>query len=152
MSNSVRERILQAIEAVLAPVAASCAAQFFRQPSDPLGDGKTPAIMLLPESDQVKELSGNKRLTQRELELTIAVVSRQAGRSGPAPEPEADALLVAAHAALHAWALSSPLRVTIAETDTSWEAKTLDVKSTVTRTRYRIGYFTYAADLTSQPD
>jgi len=148
MSNSVRERILQAISAAMASVASATGATFIRSPTAPLTREQTPALLLLPELDAVQKRSNT--VTDRQLTLTLVAVARQAGRSGPAPELEADALLVAAHAALLASPQLQALTLAITETDTDWDLKTFEVTSAYLPARYTLSYRTQRADIATQ--
>lgn len=148
MATSVREQILQAVGTALAAVASAHAATYLRNPTAALTREQTPALILLPELDAVQKRSNT--VTDRQLTLTVIAAARQAGRSGTAPELEADALLTAAHAALLASPQLLALTLAIAETDTDWDLKTLEVTSAYMPARYAISYRTQRADIATQ--
>lgn len=146
--NTLRERILQAALAALANVARSHGATLLRAPLAPLTREQTPALLLLPDSDRV--VSRKNTVVERELAITLAAVARQAGRSGPAPELAADAMLGAAHTALFADTALRALVLGLTETDSDWEQQSFEVTSAVLPARYLIAYRTLAADTTTQ--
>ena len=148
MANSIREQILQALSAAMASAAGATGATFIRSPTAPLTREQTPALLLLPELDAVQKRSN--LVTDRQLTVTLVAVARQAGRSGTAPELEADALLVAAHTALLASAPLLALVLGITETDTDWDLKTFEVTSAYMPARYAISYRTQCADIATQ--
>jgi len=148
MANSIREQILQALSAAMASAAGATGATFIRSPTAPLTREQTPALLLLPELDAVQKRSN--MVTDRQLTVTLVAVARQAGRSGTAPELEADALLVAAHTALLASAPLLALVLGITETDTDWDLKTFEVTSAYMPARYAISYRTQRADIATQ--
>jgi len=148
MANSIREQILQALSAAMASAAGATGATFIRSPTAPLTREQTPALLLLPELDAVQKRSN--LVTDRQLTVTLVAVARQAGRSGTAPELEADALLVAAHTALLASAPLLALVLGITEADTDWDIKTFEVTSAYLPARYTITYRTACADIATQ--
>ncbi len=148
MATSIREQILQAAGIALTQVAIDTGSHYLRSPTAPLTREQTPALLLLPELDAVQKRSNT--VTDRQLTLTLIAVARQAGRSGPAPELEADALLVAAHTALLASPQLQALSLAITETDTDWDLKTFEVTSAYLPARYTISYRTQRADIATQ--
>ena len=98
MAQSVRERILQAVVQLLAPVALLQGAQVLRSPTTGITREQSPALLIFPESDAVTPRINDR--VERQLVLRMVAVARETALS--APEAIADALLVAAHAALFA--------------------------------------------------
>jgi len=148
MVTSVRERILQTAASAMASVAAAHGAKFLRSPLVPITREQTPALVLVPELDTVLGRFG--LATERKLTISLIAVTRQAGTTGSDPLLDADALLVAAHAALMAAVTGSGLSVGIAEADTDWDIKTFEVTSAYLPARYTITYRTACADIATQ--
>ncbi len=150
MATSIREQILQAIGNTLADVAGVNGAVFTRSPRDPLPQPHAPTLLLYPETDTAAD--PKNLVVDRTLTVTVAAVASQTGRSSAVPpELQADALLVAAHAALK----TSPKMLALAgvqikDTDTDWELQTLNVASAYMPARYAISYRTTADDIATQ--
>ena len=96
MPNSIRERILQAAVGRIASAVGPLNAEVHRSPTVALTREQAPAVVVFPESDEVTERP-NDRV---ERQLVVRLVSLARGTPPTPPETEADALLVAAHAAL----------------------------------------------------
>lgn len=150
MATSIREQILQAISATLTDVATANGAVFIRSPREPLPQPHAPTLLLHPETDTAAD--PKNQAVDRTLTVTVAAVASQAGRSSAVPpELQADALLVAAHAALKTSPKMLALTgVQIKATDTDWELQTLNVASAYMPARYAISYRTTTNDLATQ--
>lgn len=145
MTESIRERILQAIVAVLTPVAIGRAATVWRSPSVAITRELCPALVVFPESESITERA-NDRVT-RELSLRIVALARAVPPA--APETEADQLLTAAHAALMADVNLGGLALGLREIETEWDVEDADALAAALTARYCITYRTRSDALTS---
>jgi hypothetical protein len=143
MSESIRERIIQAVMAVLQPVAQSAGITLIRSPPNGISREQSPALLIFAESDTVTSRL-NDRL-ERQLVLRIVALSREG--VGKAPETVADELLVAAHAAVFANANLGGLCVGVRELDCEWDVQDADAQIASLPARYQFSYRTMAHDL-----
>ena len=104
MTQSLRERILQAMVSRLAPIALTQGATLIRSPPTGVTREQSPALLVFPESDAVTQRPNDR--VERHLVVRLVAVAREAG--GEAPATRADRLLVAAHAALFATLENAP--------------------------------------------
>jgi hypothetical protein len=144
--NSIREQILQAVVAALRPVASSLGATLHRSPAVAIQREQCPALVVFPESESIVERA-NDRVT-RELNVRITALARAVPPASP--EPQADALLCAAHAALMLDVNLGGLALGIHDLECEWEVEDADAIAAAIPARYRITYRTLASDL-SQP-
>jgi hypothetical protein len=140
---SIREQILQRIVGVLAPVASSLGATLQRSPSLGITREQSPALVVFPETETIAERA-NDRVT-RQLVIRLVVLAR-----GDDAEAVADALLVAAHAALFADTNLGGLCLGLRELDCEWEIEDADATAAAIPARYEITYRTRFDDLSIQ--
>lgn len=145
-SNSIRERILQAIVAVLTPVATNQAATVWRTPSVAITRDQCPALVVFPESESLAERA-NDRVTR---ELTVRITALTRTVSPELAETQADALLCAAHAALMSDVNLGSLALGIREVESEWEIDDADGVACSASARYQISYRTLIADISIQ--
>ena len=143
MINSIRERILQALADRLARVAADHGASVHRSPTVAIEREHCPALVLFPELDQISERPNDRVVRQ----LTVKVVALARAVLPQTPEPQADALLVAAHAAIMADTNLGGLCTGIHEIDAEFDVEDADAEACTIPQRYRLTYRTLAADL-----
>ena len=146
MPNSIREQILQAAVNRIAPVLALLNADVYRSPTVALTREQAPAIVLFPESDEVTERANNRV----EHQLIISLVALARGVAPTSPETEADALLVATHAALMRETSFGGLALGVFEIDCEWEIEEADSTVAAIPARYAIRYRTLQHDLTQR--
>lgn len=146
MPQSIRERILQAIVAVLTPVATEQAATVWRTPSVAITRDQCPALVVFPESESLAERA-NDRVT-RELTVRITAIARAV--PPVLPETVADALLCAAHAALMVDTNLGGFALGIREVESEWEVDDADGVACSASARYQITYRTLIADISIQ--
>lgn len=143
MTQSVREQILQAVVGLLAPVALLQGAQVLRSPTTGLTREQSPALLIFPESETVSPRINDR--VERQLVLRMVAVARET--AGTAPEAIADALLVAAHAALFASANLGGLCLGLRELECEWDVEDADATAAAIAARYQITYRTLASDI-----
>jgi hypothetical protein len=143
MSNSIRERILQALVDKLSRIAVDLGASLHRSPTVAIEREQCPALVLFPEVDQITERPNDRVVRQ----LTLKVVALARAVTPEPPEPLADALLVAAHRAILADVNLGGLCLGIAELDAEYDVEDADAEACAIPQRYRITYRTMAADL-----
>lgn len=146
MNESIRERIVQAVLALLAPIALLNGVTLIRSPPNGLTREQSPALLVFPESDTVA-LRVNDRV-ERQLVLRIVALSREG--AGIAPASIADGLLVAVHLALFANANLNGLCMGLSELDCEWDVEDADAQIAAVPARYQITYRTLAADISAQ--
>ena len=146
MPNSIREQILQAAVNRIAPVVEPLNANIYRSPTVALTREQAPAIVLFPESDEVTERANNRV----EHQLIINLVALARGVAPTSPETEADALLVATHAALMSETTFGGLALGVFEMDCEWEIEDADSTVAAIPARYAIRYRTLQYDLTQR--
>ncbi len=146
MPQSIRERILQAIVAVLTPVATEQAATVWRTPSVAITRDQCPALVVFPESESLAERA-NDRVT-RELTVRITAIARAV--PPVLPETVADALLCAAHAALMVDTNLAGFALGMREVESEWEVDDADGVACSASARYQITYRTLIADISIQ--
>ncbi|MCC6297503.1 MAG: hypothetical protein IT469_12425 [Pseudomonadales bacterium] len=146
MSNSIRERILQAVTGLLAPVAAAAGAQVRRSPPTGITREQSPALLVFPESDAITQRPNDR--VERQLVVRVVALARETGSD--APEVIADRLLVAAHAVLFGNVNLGGLCIGLHELDCEWDVEDADATATAIPARYQITYRTLAADLSTQ--
>ena len=140
---SVREQLLQAVIATLAPVATSMGATCFRSPVIALLRNQTPAVVVFPEEEVcvVENI-----LSKRTLTIRVVPLAREVG--GNDGEIVADQLLVACHAALMASKNLGGLCQKIREIGIEWDIEDADGRAVAIPARYSIEYRTQANDQT----
>jgi hypothetical protein len=143
MPNSIREQILQALVDKLSRIASDHSATVHRSPTVAIERERCPALVLFPETDQITERPNDRVVRQ----LTIRLVALARAIPPNTPEPEADALLVAAHAALLSDVNLGGLCFGISEIDAEYDVEDADAEACAIPQRYRIQYRTLAADL-----
>ena len=145
-SNSIRERILQAVVAVLTPVATGQAATVWRTPSVAITRDQCPALVVFPESESLADRA-NDRVTR---ELTVRITALARAVPPDLAETQADALLCAAHVALMGDVNVGGLALGIREVESEWEIDDADGVAASTSARYQITYRTLIADISIQ--
>ena len=145
-TNSIRERILQAIVGVITPVASDQAASVWRTPSVSITRDQCPALVVFPESESLAERA-NDRVTR---ELTVRITALARAVPPMVAETLADALLCAAHAALMSDVNLGGLALGIREVESEWEVDDADGVAASTSARYQISYRTLVADISIQ--
>ena len=143
MNQSLRENIIQAVTALLAPVAALQGAQVIRSPTTGVSREQSPALLIFPESETVSPRINDR--IERQLVLRVVAVARETASS--APEAIADALLVAAHAALFASANLGGLCLGLRELECEWDVEDADATAAAIPARYQFTYRTLARDI-----
>ena len=143
MAQSIREQILQAVVGILAPVASLQGAQVLRSPTTGITREQSPALLIFPESETVSPRINDR--VERQLVLRMVAVARET--AGTAPEAIADALLVAAHAALFANANLGGLCLGLRELDCEWDVEDADAAAAAIPARYQVTYRTLASDI-----
>lgn len=143
MSQSLRERLLLAVMNALSPIASMQGATLLRSPAIAVSRESSPALLVFPESDTIIERPNN--LVERHLALRIVALAR-----GDAAVTDADALLVAAHAALMLDTSLGGLSLGLQEMDCEWDQEDADAGAVALPARYQIRYRTLARDLTQQ--
>lgn len=144
--NSIRERILQALVHTLAPVAVGQGATLVRSPTTALPRERSPALLVIPESDTIHDRPNDR--VERHLIVRLVALVRDA--TGEAQENRADRLLVAAHAALFANANLGGLALGLQELDCEWDVEDADAGAAALPARYQITYRTRVDDLAQQ--
>ena len=145
-SNSIRERILQAVVAVLTPVATGQAATVWRTPSVAITRDQCPALVVFPESEALADRA-NYRVTR---EVTVRITALARAVPPDIAETQADALLCAAHSALMGDVNVGGLALGIREVESEWEVDDADGVAASTSARYQITYRTLIADISIQ--
>lgn len=135
--------MLQSLMGRLAPVATAQGAVLLRSPTVPLGREQSPALLLFPESDTIRERPNDR--VERELVLRLTALAR-----GDDAAQVADVLLVAAHAALFSDVSFGGLALGIKELDTEWDLEDADTTACAIPARYQLTYRTFANDLSKQ--
>ena len=143
MKNSIREQILQAVVQLLAPVASLQSAQVLRSPTAGITREHSPALLVFPESETVSPRINDR--VERQLVLRMVAVARET--AGIAPEAIADALLVAAHAALFASTNLGGLCLGLRELECEWDVEDADATAAAIPARYQITYRTLASHI-----
>ncbi len=146
MPNSIREQILQAAVSRIAANLAPLGAEVHRSPTVALTREQAPAVVVFPESDEVIDRPNDR--VERELVIRVVALARAVPPA--APETEADALLVAAHAALMDDPGLNRLALAVLEIDCEWEVEDADSVVATIPARYAIRYRTRAHDLTQR--
>jgi len=136
---SVRERLLRTLVERLASALAP--APVLRQPATPLPREAGPALLVFVEGDAITAHAN--RLVDRALTVRLIALAR-----GTDAFETADALIVAAHAAVLADPNLGGLALAMRELDAEWEADELDAGTVMLPARYEIRYRTAITDLT----
>jgi hypothetical protein len=134
MPQSIREQILQALMATLAPVATAQGATLQRSPVHSVPREASPALLLFPGSEAIVERPNDR--VERQLIVRLVAL--------------ADQILVAAHAALFAHANFGGLALGLRELDCEWDVEDADAGAAAMPARYQITYRTHYHDLASQ--
>jgi hypothetical protein len=143
--QSIREQIIQTVVARLTLVASAQGATIRRQPTVPTDRAQLPTLLVFPDSEAVRRVND-----RTERELVIRIVALAVGTATEIPEPMADRLMTAAHAALLADVTLGGLALGMEETDTDWQQDDADMDVAALPSRYRITYRTFAHDLTQK--
>jgi len=143
MDISLREQILQAILALLEPVAVANGASLHRSPTVALTREQSPALVLYPESDVITQRA-NDRVSR---ELTIRLVAMARAIPPNSPETLADQLLTQAHRALFTDSQLGELVLGIHEEACEWDVEDADAIAAAIPASYRLIYRTMAHDL-----
>lgn len=143
--QSIREQLIQAVVTCLTPVATDQGATIRRQPTVPTDRAHCPALLVFPESETVRRV--NER---SERELTLQLVAVSFGTETEAPEPIADRLMTAAHAALMSDVTLGGLALGIRELDCDWQQDDADMEAAAIPARYQITYRTLASDISQK--
>lgn len=143
MNVSLRESIIQAVMALLSPIALANGVTLIRSPPNGLSREQSPALLIFPESDTVSPRVNDR--VDRQLVLRIVALARET--EGIAPQTIADGLLVAAHAALFANANLNGLCVGLRELECEWDVEDADALIASLPARYQFSYRTMAHDL-----
>ncbi len=143
--QSIREQIIQTVVARLTLVASAQGATIRRQPTVPTDRAQLPTLLVFPDSEAVRRVND-----RTERELVIRIVALAVGTATEIPEPMADRLMTAAHAALLADVTLGGLALGMEETDTDWQQDDADMDVASLPSRYRITYRTFAHDLTQK--
>lgn len=143
--QSLREQLIQAVVAILTPVAVVQGATLRRQPTVPADRAHSPALLVYPEAETVRRV--NERC-ERELTLRLVVVSF--GTETEAPEPIADRLLTAAHLALFADVTLGGLALGLKELDCDWQQDDADMEAAAIPARYQLTYRTLVSDISQK--
>lgn len=140
MNPSIREQLLQGLAARLAPVAKAQGAVLLRSPVIPVAREQSPALLLFPESDTIRERPNDR--VERDLVVKLIALAR-----GDDAAQVADALLVAAHVALFSDVNLGGLALGLKELDTEWDLEDADASACAIPARYQITYRTFVNDL-----
>jgi hypothetical protein len=143
--QSIREQLIQAVVTCLTPVATDQGATIRRQPTIPTDRAHTPALLLFPEAENVRRV--NERC---ERELTLRLVAVSFGTATEKPEPLADRLLTAAHAALLSDVTLGGLALGLAELDCDWQQDDADLEAAAIPARYQLTYRTLVSDISQK--
>lgn len=141
--QSIREQIIQAAVARLTPVVIAQSAKIRRQPTVPTDRAHMPALLVFPESEAVRRVND-----RAERVMVLRIVALAVGTTNEAPEPVADRLLLAAHAALLVDVTLNGLALGLEETDCDWQQEDADMEIAAMPARYHITYRTYANNIT----
>jgi hypothetical protein len=134
---------LQSLVGRLVPVASAQGAVLLRSPVHPVGREHAPALLLLPESDTIRDRPNDR--VERELVIRLTALAR-----GDDAAQIVDALLLAAHAELFADVTFGGLALGLKELDTEWDLEDADATAYAIPARYQITYRTFANDLSRQ--
>jgi len=143
---SIRERALQRMLELLAPVATAQSATLHRSPTVALSREQCPALVLFPETEVIVE-KANDRLVR---ELTIKLVALARAVPPQAPETLADQLITQAHKALFADPNLGGLILDLKETSCEWDIEDADAIAAAIPMTYRLIYRTQVHDLALQ--
>ena len=143
--QSIREQIIQTVVARLTLVASAQGATIRRQPTVPTDRAQLPTLLVFPDSEAVRRVND-----RTERELVIRIVALAVGTATEIPEPMADRLMTAAHAALLADVTLGGLALGMEETDTDWQQDDADMDVAGLPSPSRITYRTFAHDLTQK--
>jgi hypothetical protein len=146
MTSSIRERLLQGVMTVLAPVALAQGALLIRSPPVGVTREQSPALLFFPESDNIVARPNDR--VERHLVIRLTALARDQG--GLPAHDIADQLLVAAHAALFAQANFGGLVLGLQELECEWDAEDADATAIAIPARYQISYRTLVSDLSQQ--
>lgn len=145
MQNSLRERILQALLAVLRPITEAQGATLHRSPTVAIQREYCPALVVFAEGEAIVE----RRNDQVVRELTVKIVALARAIPPIDPETEADRLLAAAHAALFQDVNLGGLCLGVRELDSDFEVEDADAVAAAIPARYTITYRTLVSDLST---
>ncbi len=140
MTQSIREQLLQSLTSRLLPVALAQGAVCIRSPTLPVTREQSPALLLFPESDSIRDRPNDR--VERELVIRLTALAR-----GDNAAQVADALLVSVHAALFSDTNFAGLALGLKELDCEWDSEDADDGVVAIPARYQITYRTLATDL-----
>lgn len=135
---SLRLRLLDQLQQRLEPAVAPV--RVVRLPTLP--QVQAPALLLVPESDEVRELA-NDRADRR---LVIRLTGYARATQTLAAEQQLDALMLAAHEALFADVTLGGLALGVRETSTDWDAEETDGSVLALTTHFEIRYRTFVSN------
>ena len=145
-ATSIREQILLAVLDAVRPPVETLGATLHRSPTVAISREQSPALVVFPESDAIRERA-NDRVTR---ELTVRLVALARAVPPAMPETEADRLLAAAHAALLADRNLGGLALGIRELECEWDVEDADAVAASIPARYAITYRTLDTDLSTK--
>ena len=145
-ANSIREQILLAVLDAVRPPVETLGATLHRSPTVAISREQSPALVVVPESDAIRERA-NDRVTR---ELSVRLVALARAVPPVMPETEADRLLAAAHAALLADRNLGGLALGIRELECEWDVEDADAVAASIPARYAITYRTLDTDLSTK--
>ena len=146
MNQSLRERILQGVMALLEPVAVAHTVTLHRSPVIGIPRTQSPALLLFAESDVVSQPVNDR--VERHLVVRMVCVARE--EAGASPHSLADRVLVAAHAALFSNVSVNGLTLGLKELDCEWDVEDGDASAVAIPARYQYSYRTLINDLATQ--
>ncbi len=145
MALSIREQILQATAAKLQAVATANAATFLRQPVLGVPREKSPALVLDVQGETI-DPRGNT-LVDRHLTFRVVAIARNLDVA--AGYAQADAIVVAAHAAIMADLNVGGLAQALREEACDWQEADTDAAVAMVPATYVAQYRTRTTDLTT---
>ncbi len=140
MTQSIREQLLQSLTSRLVPVVQATGGVCIRSPTLPVTREQSPALLLFPESDSIRDRPNDR--VERELVIRLTALAR-----GNNAAQLADALLVSVHAALFSDINFAGLALGLKELDCEWDSEDADDGVVAIPARYQITYRTLATDL-----
>jgi hypothetical protein len=141
MSASLREQLVQAVIAGIAPAIAPV--MLYRQPTVALSREASPALLLFLESDAVLAHANDR--VDRTLTIRLVALARE-----DTAFDTVDQLMVTTHAVLMSDPTIAGLALGIRELDAEWEAEDADAGAVALPARYELRYRTVVSDLTRQ--
>lgn len=140
MTQSIREQLLQSLKSRLVPVVQAQGGICIRSPTIPVTREQSPALLLFPESDSIRDRPNDR--VERELVIRLTALAR-----GDNAVLIADSILVSTHAALFTDPNFAGLALGLKELDCEWDSEDADDGVVAIPARYQITYRTLATDL-----